>query len=48
MYGKAFLSENVRKQFVPFFRDQAQADAEIADTREKIREAWPELCRAGA
>lgn len=37
------LSENVRKQFVPFFRDQAQADAEIAETREKIKDAYPEL-----
>lgn len=45
MYVKAYLSENVRKQFVPFFRDQAQADAEISETREKIGEKWPELCR---
>lgn len=36
-------SPNCRKQLVPFFRDQAQADSEIAETREKIREAWPEL-----
>ena len=38
------LSENVRKRFVPFFRDQAQADAEISETREKIKAAYPELC----
>lgn len=37
------LTNNVRKQFVPFFRDQAQMDAEIAETSRKIREAYPPL-----
>lgn len=38
------LSQNVRKQFVQFFRDQAQMDAEIAETSRKIRAEYPELC----
>ncbi len=36
------LSENSRKQFVPYFRDQKQMDAEIAETSAKIKAAYPE------
>lgn len=42
------LSENTRKQFVPFFRDQKQMDAEIAETSRKIREAYPPPVRVCA
>lgn len=36
-------SENVRKQFVPYFKNKREMEAAIRETEAKIREAYPEV-----
>ncbi len=41
------LSQNARRNFVPFFKNKADEEAAIAETAKQIAEAYPELseCR---